>query len=269
MADGEITLGDHVEFRHIVPLSDDACRANIAFNLARGLPEVRERRRLTVVAGGPSARDAPLTNNCLALNGSLRLFTDHGLWPTYWACCDPQGPREGRTTPIDFLKGELPRETLYLVAAKCDPAVFDRLAERDVRVWHVKDHPAPGKYRQATELSVTMSAMWLMYSSFGYTDFDIWGWDGCYLDGRHHAGDGDVGERASTFLNYGGKIVPDADAPEGARVEGGRTFETTRTWAAEARGAEQFFQLAEYFDIGVTIHGDGMMNACRQSILGT
>jgi hypothetical protein len=107
----------------------------------------------------------------------------------------------------------------------------------------------------------------MMYSSFGYTDFDIWGWDGCFLDGKHHAGDGDIWEPSRVSLNYGGTIVtPEDGEPE---VVGGRTFETTKTWAAEARGAEQFFQLAEYFDIGVTIHGDGMMNTVRQSILGT
>jgi hypothetical protein len=255
--------GDQIEFSSILPCSDDVCRANIALNVARMLPEVRERRRLTVIAGGPSAKYVlPCDGDTLALNGALSLFTKQGLAPTYWAACDPQ------PLVADFLISA-PPSTTYLLAAKCDPAVFDRLERHDVRLWHVRDHPSSGKFRQATERSVTMSAIWMMYSSFDYTDFDIWGWDGCFIDGQHHAGDGEVGEREHTFLNYGGKIVPDAEAPEGVSVEGGRTFETTRTWAAEARGAEQFFQLAEYFDIGVTIHGDGMMNAARQSILGT
>lgn len=255
--------GDHIEFSHITPCSDDVCRANIAHSLARGLPEVKARRKLTVVAGGPSARYAlPIEGDTLALNGALKLFTAQGLAPTYWAACDPQ------PLVADFLSSA-PVSTTYLLAAKCDPAVFDRLSRHDVRIWHVRDHPAPGSFRQATEVSVTMSALWMMYSSFGYTDFDIWGWDGCFLDGRHHAADGQVGERDITYLNYGGKVVDDPEAPDGVRVDGGVTFETTRTWAAEARGAEQFFQLAEYFDIGVTLHGDGMMKTVRQSILGT
>lgn len=251
----DIEPGSIIEFSLHTPCSDDVCNANIAKSLALHLPEVRIRKRLTVVAGGPSAKYAlPCEGDTLALNGALKLFTRQGLSPTYWACCDPQD------FVADFLK-EAPFDTVYLVASKCDPSVFERLALHRLRLWHVKDYPAEGKFRQVLAESVTMSAMWMMFTAFGYTDFNIWGWDGCYIDGEHHAGDGEVNQKGIS-LNYGGKIID-------GEVIGGRTFETTRTWAAEARGAEQFFQLAEYFDIGVTIHGDGMMKACRQSILGT
>lgn len=252
--DGEIPRGAEIDFVPLLPLSDEACRANIAASLARALPEARVRRRLTVVAGGPSAAQAPLSDGeTLALNGALKLFNRAGLSPTYWAACDPQA------LVADFLI-EAPTHTKYFVASKCDPKVFDMLGDRDVSVWHLRDHPGEGLYRNAVCSSVTMSAIWLMVG-LGYTDFDIWGWDGCFIDGRHHAGDGDIGERDITHINYGGLVWGD-------QVVGGRTFSTTRTWALEAKGAEQFFQLAEYFDLGITIHGDGMMKACQASILG-
>jgi hypothetical protein len=250
--DGEIRPGDTIRFDPVLPVGDERIHANIASCLARGLPEAKERRQLTVVAGGPSAAQAPLTGDTMALNGSLKLFTRAGLSPTYWAACDPQA------LVADFLI-DAPTHTTYFVASKCDPLVFDMLGDRDVRAWHLRDHPAQGKFRQAVCHSVTMSAIWLAVS-LGYTDFDIWGWDGCFVDGEHHAGDGEIGEREITYINYGGIVWGDD-------VIGGRNYPTTRTWALEAEGAQQLFQIAEYFDLRITIHGDGMMKACQASIL--
>lgn len=219
--------------------------------------EAVTRRSLTIVANGPTARSADLIrladSETLALNGSLKLFTDYGLAPTYWAACDPQAK------VADFLPDNPPAETVYLVASKCHQSVFEKLKGRDVRLWHLMDHPAEGRSRIALASSVTISASWLMHR-MGFTDFEYWGWDGCFLDGRHHASSNEPFPVPVLHLNYGGDI-------ESGEVIGGRTFATTRTWAAEAKGAEQFFQLADYFDIGIKINGDGMFECARQAIM--
>lgn len=244
-----------VGFEPITPVADDVCAAQVHAALARNLPEAIERRPLVVVANGPSARLAPLDTRLptLAFNGALRLFTDRGLAPTYWAACDPQA------LVADFLPPHPPKSTTYLVASKCHPYVFDRLAARRVHLWHLPDYPAPGGLHQALCPSVTLSGLWLA-RSLGFTDFDIYGWDCCFDSDASHAGDGSpVGETIA--LNYGGEILGDD-------VIGGRNFPTTPTWIAESNAAGQFFQLARYFDLRVTIHGDGMIRAEQEAILG-
>lgn len=224
--------------------------------MALGLPEARERHKLTIIANGPTAKSIDLRRTVgptLALNGAIKLFVDQGTYPTFWACCDPQG------NIASLLPDEPPWETTYLVASKCHPSTFEKLKGRHIRLWHLCDHPAPGKVRNALACSVTISATWLMHR-MGFTDFEYWGWDGCFLNGEHHAGASDWIDIPVLHMNYGGKI-------ENGEVIGGRTFSTTRSWAAEAHGAEQFFQLAKYFDIGIKINGDAMFECVRQSLM--
>lgn len=242
-----------------LPLDDETCRAHIAASLACSLPEAVNRAGITVVANGPSARDVDLsiiTGTTLAVNGAIRLFTDKGLSPTFWACCDPQA------IVADFLPDNPPKNTVYFVASKCHPSVFEKLKDRHVRIWHVMDHPVEGRSNIVASHSITMSAAWLMHR-LGYTDMDFYGWDGCFTGTRHHASDDSVWDPDKTiWLNYGGQIID-------GEIIGGRAYATTRAWAAEAKGAEQFFQVAKYFDINVILHGDGMFKCTQESILST
>lgn len=240
-------------FEFQVPLNDETCQRQITASLARGLPEAVARRHLTVIANGPSARGVDLRNvafETLALNGAIQLFMEQGLAPTYWACCDPQ------EIVASLLPDHPPERTIYFVASKCHPAVFEKLKGRDVRVWHLADHPAEGRQRVALCSSVTLSATWLMVR-LGFNDFEYYGWDGCFIDGKDHAANGNPDMVPTVHINYGGTT-------QDGEVIGGRTFATNRTWAAEAQGAEQLFQLAQYFGIGVTIRGDGMFSCALE-----
>jgi hypothetical protein len=245
-APGTIITG----FQPIPPVSDAVCRAQIAASMARGLPEaVAGRSSITIVANGPSAHQADLAaikGPTLAVNGSIQLFLEKGLAPTYWAACDPQA------LVADFLPDEPPAETVYFVASKCHPAVFEKLKNRKVLIWHLADFPVEGRNHTVLAPTITICAAWLMYRQ-GFTDFEFWGWDGCFMDGQDHAAFNHGAEPEISII-YGAKLV------DGQAV-GGRKFPTTRSWAAESHGAEQFFQLAVYFDIGVKVHGDGMF-AC-------
>jgi hypothetical protein len=245
-----------VGFDAKLPVDAETCRQQIAVNIARGLPDILKQRGLTIIANGPSAIGIDLRaikGPTLAVNGAIKLFVEQGLAPTYWAVCDPQAK------VADFQPDDPPFDTTYLVASKCHPSVFDKLADRDVRLWHLTDHSVPGHARVTVATSVTISATWLMHA-MGFTDFEYHGWDGCYIGDRHHASDASVWDHTPLEINYGGKI-------EGDNVIGGRTFSSTRTWAAEATDAEQFFQLARYFDLGITINGDGMFKCAREFIL--
>ncbi len=257
----EIPPGSAIEFEYILPVDEDTCRQHVSANCARHLPDAIQRKKLTIVANGPSAKGldfSRIEGPILTVNGSINLFTGKGTWPAYWAVCDSQ------ELVADFLPQRPPQETVYFVAAKCHPAVFQKLHNNNVQLWHISDHTAKGKARIPQAVSVTISATWLMHR-LGFTDFEYYGWDGCLMDNKHHASS----ETEWTWenndllhLNYGGKVTDN-------EVIGGRTFTTTRSWAAEARSAEQFFQLAEYFDLGVKIHGDGMFACTQQSLKDT
>lgn len=224
-----------VEFETVVPVDDAGLAANVTACLALGLPEVGyalpRADRLTIVANGPSALYAPHDGPTLAVNGALGLF-EQG--PTWFAGCDPQEHL------ADFLK-DPPRETVYLIASKCHPAVFEALKHRTVLVWHVDDHATWDLVQDRDPImsgvSITICAFELM-SRFGFRGFDTWGWDGCYLDGRDHA-------------------VPQRIVPTNITMEvGPKTFATTTTWALEGQNAHQ--KLSE---LDISIHGGGMIGA--------
>jgi hypothetical protein len=77
-----VYAGAEIEFDVRVPVDDDGLRANVAANLARGLPEVPAYTPtsdlITIVANGPTARQCALAGATLALNGSIRLFNERG-----------------------------------------------------------------------------------------------------------------------------------------------------------------------------------------------
>jgi len=230
--------GPTIEFEIVTPSNDLVGQVTAA--LALGLPDVAWRPEradaLTIVANGPTARQASLGGTTLALNGALKVFTDQGLAPTYWAACDPQA------LVADFLT-DAPVSTTYLVASKCHPDVFRALAGHKVLVWHIDDFST---WELVKDLEPIMSAVSITICSFelmhrlGFRRFETWGWDGCFMDGKAHATD-----------------QPGSDVLKTVTLEG-RAFETTGPWALEAQDAMNKLRLSPY---DVTIHGDGLIGA--------
>lgn len=222
-----------IEFDVRTPYDDATMRERVARNLKRGLPEAGRAPDhdgvLTIVANGPSAIHADTRGTTLALNGAIRLFSDEGWAPDYWAACDPQ------PVVASFLPSA-PLGTRYFVASKCDDAVFDALGNRDVTMWHVGDAHPEGI---PTACSITLVAMGL-FRRMGWRRFRTWGWDGCYLDGRDHA-------------------VPQGHAGQDVTVIVGDTpYKTTTTWACEAQDAVNQLAVADY---DVEVMGGGMIAA--------
>lgn len=234
--------GPEIHFNVSTPLDDEAIIAHVAHALSLGLTEAapthfpRSQPHLKVIASGPSARKAPLDGATLAVNGGLKLFADAGKTPTYWAGCDPQAHL------ADFLR-DPPRNTIYLLASKCHPDVFEALKHRKVVLWHIDDpcvwdlieHRNP----IMTACSITLTSFGLM-RMLGYETFETWGWDGCYMDGLHHAND---------QIHVGNNVEI---------VVGDKTFQTTTNWALECQDAED-----KICGLGhkVTIRGGGMIGA--------
>lgn len=236
-----------IQFAIHTPTTDD--KAHIQHALSLGLPESDTGgKTLHIVANGPSARQALIPPNAetMACNGALRLFTHRA--PTYWICCDPQGAGDADLTPIDFLKGPLPEETIYLVASKCHPEIFERVADYDVRLWHVNDHEIPGVRKIPCAVSVTLCAlMWAHRQN--YRDLHVWGWDCCFQGDAHHAGDGDL------------SATPDVLDIEVGEGEDALWFKSTSTWCCEVEDARKILPVLKWAGTDVTIHGPSMLAA--------
>lgn len=237
-----MTVPAPIEFEVRTPATQAKLRKQVAWSRARGYPEVQEGAErpgvLTIVANGPSARLADFSGLTVALNGAIRLFTDQGLAPDFWAACDPQ------PMVASFVRNA-PLETSYLVASKCHAKTFKALKGRHVRLWHIDDLDGlPGAVPTAT--SITLTALSL-FRRMGWREFRVFGWDGCYLDGHDHA----VPQRHTSLMDVDVQV-------------NGRTFNTTSTWALEAQDAVNQLANADY---RVRIEGDGMIKAIIGAIL--
>lgn len=231
------------------PLDDGALREHVTHALSLGLPELPDFQYpwtddLTVVASGPSGPDAPHKGKTVALNGALKTFTDRGEAPTYWAACDPQ------ELVADFLE-VAPPQTIYLVASKCHPKVFETLARRgrQVVLWHVGDEATKDiledRFPVACACSITTVSFELM-ARLGFRHFHVWGWDGCLMDGAGYAN-------------------PQTMASPEITVEvGDQTFASTHTWGLEAQDAVA--ALAR-FPFQIHVHGGGMTGAILKAYL--
>lgn len=230
-----------ISFDIKTPLNGDSLVKNVKHALGLGLPELRDMEyafhgALKVIANGPSARHADLSGKTVAINGALKLFTDKGLAPTYWVACDPQ------PLVADFLK-DAPEETLYLVASKCDASVFEALKHRNVVVWHVHDDATDeltkpyGHVSRAVSVTICGFEVW---ARLGWRSFEVYGWDGCVLDGQEHA---------VAQTNMGGHIeIEHLD----------HTYITRPCWALEAQDA---IDALRGFPFPIHIHGAGFMGA--------
>ncbi|ESQ73480.1 hypothetical protein [Asticcacaulis sp. AC402] len=238
-----VAEGVVVAFETDTGFDDAQVQAHVVSALARGLPlapsGLNLARPVHVYANGPSVVNAPLRSPSLALNGAYRLFGDG---PDLWAAVD------ARACVADHVAEPKPR-TRHLVASKCHPAVFDRLAGQQVFLWHVGDGGAQalpdGSHVIAPGVSVTGTVLGLVYS-LGFREAHIQGWDCCYSDdGRDHA------------------VAQDHDRSCDIEVRvGARLYRTTQTWAAEVRAGLRYMELVP--GLKVHVHGDGMMAAAMR-----
>ena len=244
MADGSLP----VQFRITTPGDKADLEARMARNDARSLPEAVQARCCVIVGSGPSARhdelwdflDANPGMTTVACNGALSLFVERGMAPTYWTCCDPQDE------VLDFLPPKLPVDTTYLVATKCPERLFDALGSFDVRPWRLDDMATtPDQLAVTCAVSVTLVTQSLM-RFMGFHQFEMFGWDCCYLDDQHHAS---KQPRPIGCLPF---VIQD----EATEAELHR-FEVCPSWAAELHDACVQTHNLTAMGYKVNVHGPG------------
>lgn len=173
---------------------------NLKRNIRRGLPQLDRYPPndydVSLLCGGPSLDAAlriPRPNRkskrkIATVNGAYGWALEHGLRPSIYIQLDAR-PHNRR-----FVERPI-RTCRYMLHSQVDPSVYDALAGHDVRIWHsvaaperkILDkfymrrwHNVPGGS------SVGTCAIGVLYM-MGVRRIRIYGMDGCYRKGEHHA----------------------------------------------------------------------------------
>src|SRR3990172_1042599 len=175
---------------------------NIATNIRRPLPQVQPHepndQRIAMVGGGPSLVDTlgELRDQIyagvkvIAVNGSHDWLIERGIRPSAFVMLD------ARPSNARFVKRWV-AGCKYFIASQCDPGVFDALAGADVYIFHcdlgtpklsaILDRHYFGRYYEVAGGSTVMLRGMLLMRMLGFRYIDMYGFDGCILDGKDHA----------------------------------------------------------------------------------
>lgn len=221
---------------------------------------------MVVVGSGPSltahleelrgerAKGRPI----LALKGTHDYLIEQGLEPTFWLSIDAR-PR------LNQLKKQA-NDTIYLVASRCHPDIFDRLKEDKVILWHssAEQDKSHDIFTERNKMHVgggTTSgtrAIWVGYI-MGFRNFVLYGMDSCNApDGITKRFDGSLtGPTVEVRVGY---HIKDQN-----HIEKGRTFICNQ---AMAQQGNDFVMLLKVFpDAKFEIKGDGLLKAIYENHL--
>jgi 2-polyprenyl-3-methyl-5-hydroxy-6-metoxy-1,4-benzoquinol methylase/uncharacterized Rossmann fold enzyme len=241
------TEKQHVTYCVPTWLRDEQIRQNIARVKGRVAPaQDLCRDKIAVVCFGPSLNDTweELRNfqYIMTCSGAHKFLVDHGITPTWHIDVDP---REHKAKLI----GQPQRETEYLIASACHPAVFDLLEGYNVKLWHIFDTAEEGfRILPEGEWALTggcgagLRAM-VMARFLGFTDQHIFGMDGNQRD--------DFGKHAAAH--------PSQAQKHAITEYNGVQYKTTQAFLEAARTT--FHELDQMPDVRATFHGEGLVQA--------
>lgn len=194
--------GDAPRFFHLTPaVSAQDMLANMRSSLARGLPEVTPCKphglTLSVAGGGPSLADTyqEMDGYIAAVNGSLAFLLSRDTKPGASYAC---GILDAGEHIADMIVAD--KQVRYYVASICNPKVFDKLKDCDVRLWHVTPQSMQdpdgmtailnehSKNWMAIGGGCTMGLRWINLGyALGFRKFHLHGLDSSFRKGSTHA----------------------------------------------------------------------------------
>ena len=230
--------------------------SNIRKNITLQLPQANiyhpNEQHVALVCGGPSLQNTISElreqyengTKLIAVNNTHDWLIDHGMKPSMHVMVDS---REFNNRfiqkPIDSCK--------YFMASQCHPSVFEALKDNELYIFHVVNEIGEkeilddyyfGNYHFVVGGStVSLRAIWLL-RMLGFTKIDLYGFDSCYMDGKHHAYE-----------------QPENDDCETREVTCmGKNF-LCATWMASQYDDFQHFiaELGDKFELNV--HGNGLI----------
>lgn len=181
-------------------------------------PRPPHKGRLVIAGGGPSLAEnldkikfrKRRGHTVWALNGAHDFLIENRVIPDAMVMCDSR--------PDDACFVERPRAGVkYLMAANCDPAVFDALAGHDVEMWfqdidgahpiHDRlkaEYPDRPFYAIPGGNTVGLRALALGFWQ-GYRDFTLFGYDSSYRGKENHAYRQPLNDGEAVELVYAGE----------------------------------------------------------------
>jgi len=232
-------------------------RENIRENLKRGHDQIwpykAQDTEVCICAGGPSLKEN-LEDikerqfqgaKVVALANTAHVLVNAGIRPNAHILLDAK-PRNAT-----FILPNV--ETTYFIASQCDPEVFE-VAEKTknkIFIWHGANNPEEFEVLNETGepwipvqggSTLTVRAIRL-FNILGYSNFHVYGFDSCYLDGKHHSYE-----------------QPDADKHKRLKLHfEGRDF-TVSPWMIAQFMEFQDFVKAFGMNINLKVHGDGLVS---------
>lgn len=237
--------------------SQDELAANIRAALARKLPEVTPGLCVhdgtgIIVGSGPSlpnhledirrerARGRPI----LACNGAHDFLCENGITPDLFVTVDPRDTIIGNTKHKND-------QTIYLLASRCSPNLFEHLEGCNVKVWHSFSYMPECKEfggRLAIGGGTTSGLRSInVYYVLGFRRVVLYGMDSCLApDGRTKRFSGELA----------GKTV---EVVVGAS---GRKFVCNYAMAQQANEFQEYF--THMPEMQIDVMGDGLLAAIVQ-----
>lgn len=225
--------------------------ANIVSALKRNLPELTpglcsHDGHFVIVGSGPSLphfideikAERELNRPVCAIKGAHDFLCSNGLNPDLFLCVDPRDRREN----IQLAN----HDTIYLMASRCDPVMFDHLAGKRVVIWHsfgviaegdfYKGRPAIGGGSTSGLRAITVGYV------MGYRNFILYGMDSCLAEDRLTKRF--TGEKAGTVFDV---------------IVGDRTFYCNGAMAQQAQEVQDLMTALP--GLHLDIKGDGLLAA--------
>lgn len=225
--------------------------ANIKSALGRGLPEVTPALcahdgTFVVAASGPSLpsfvdqiKDEQRQGRPIcAVNGAYDHLVKNGVYPNLALTVDP------RPMPDNFSQPH--EDTIFLLASRANPEVFDRLKDSKVMLWHsygsldeakaYKGRPSIGGGSTSGMRAITMGYI------LGFRNFVLYGMDSCLAEDRLTKRF--TGEQAGQVVDV---------------IVGGRTFYCNGAMAQQANEFQELFRT--FPGIQIEAKGDGLIAA--------
>lgn len=231
-------------------------RENITQNLKRTheriWPHKIQETGMVICAGGPSLLDGieeirekqVQGAKIVACANTAHILSKHGIRPNAHVLLDAK-PRNR-----DFILPNV--ETTFFIASQCNPDVFEAAEKTGNKIYmfHAVNNDEEFQcIRESEDMwcpvqggsTITMRTIRL-FTLLGYKNFDIYGWDSCLRDGRHHAYEQPDADKQKVF-----KLAVD-----------NRVFKVTPWMISQAFEFVDFIKMF-CMNINLDVHGDGLI----------
>jgi hypothetical protein len=216
----------------------------LSLDLPRMQREKKKSGPLTIACYGPSLAYTwtKVKRPLMTVSGAHDFLIDGGIVPDYHVDIDP---REHKST---FVENSHPN-VRYLMASVCNPQTWENLIGRRVEIWHLVDSVAtddwckandPETVRDGGGTTVGERAI-VVGGQLGFKKFEVHGMDCSFSSQGRHAGEHPNKDKEEILVRVGREVF--------------------HTSAQLLESARSMIQLMTNYDLEITFHGYGLLQA--------